>query len=124
MVKGDAITLTCEVDDLGRPEAEEYVWTRAGHVVRDVTTSNWTIDPETEANISCVAVNVVGEGEPDFINIEVFGEFRISKDGGKPSSRILFVLLLLSLSLSVVLGEIGSDSTCWPNFAPTLDKLA
>ena len=37
-----------------------------------------TIDPvtlETEANISCVAVNQVGQGKPDFIAIQVIGKF-------------------------------------------------
>ncbi|XP_059086618.1 uncharacterized protein LOC131883222 isoform X2 [Tigriopus californicus] len=75
VIKGDAITLTCEVSDLGRPESDEFIWKRGGHVVTHVTSFNWTIEPvtlETEANISCVAVNEVGEGEPDFIGIEVF----------------------------------------------------
>jgi hypothetical protein len=43
-----------------------------------VDSYNWTISPvtlETEANISCLAVNQVGQGEPDFITIEVFGEY-------------------------------------------------
>ena len=77
MVKGDSITLTCDVDDPGRPEANEFIWMRGGHVVNHVKSFNWTIDPvtlETEANISCVAVNEVGEGESDFIAIEVFGK--------------------------------------------------
>ena len=30
---------------------------------------------ETEANISCVAVNQVGQGKPDFIAIQVIGKF-------------------------------------------------
>ncbi|TRY71608.1 hypothetical protein TCAL_03134, partial [Tigriopus californicus] len=79
VIKGDAITLTCEVSDLGRPESDEFIWKRGGHVVTHVTSFNWTIEPvtlETEANISCVAVNEVGEGEPDFIGIEVFEPVR------------------------------------------------
>ena len=78
MVKGDAITLTCDVDDLGRPEADRFVWMRGRHVVTHVSGHNWTIDPvtlQTKANISCVAVNVVGEGERDSIDVEVFGEW-------------------------------------------------
>ena len=46
-------------------------------MVNYVNSFNWTIDPvtlETEANISCVAVNEVGQGKPDFINIQVIGE--------------------------------------------------
>jgi len=74
VVKGQAITLTCSVDEPGRPEATEYIWKRGGQIVHDVSTFNWTIDPvtlETEANISCVAKNDVGQGSPDFINIQV-----------------------------------------------------
>jgi len=74
VVKGQAITLTCSVDEPGRPEATKYIWQRGGHVVNYVNSFNWTIDPvtlETEANISCVAVNEVGQGNPDFINIQV-----------------------------------------------------
>ena len=52
-------------------------------MVNYVNSFNWTIDPvtlETEANISCVAVNDVGQGRPDFINIQVIGK-------GNPASR-------------------------------------
>ncbi len=77
VVKGDTITLTCAVEDPGRPEAVDFLWTRGEHIISSVSGSNWTIDPvtlETEANISCRAVNVVGEGGRDSISIEVFGE--------------------------------------------------
>ena len=80
VVKGEAITLTCAVDEPGRPEASKFIWKRGGHVVNDVQSFNWTIDPvtlETEANISCVAINQVDEGQPDFINIQVIGEYQI-----------------------------------------------
>ena len=80
VVKGEAITLTCAVDEPGRPEATQFIWKRGGHVVNDVQSFNWTIDPvtlETEANISCVAINQVDEGQPDFINIQVIGEYQI-----------------------------------------------
>ncbi len=95
MVKGDPLTLTCEVypdldyeddiednetgvleEDLGRPLAQEYIWTRGGHVVNDVRSRNWTIESvtvEVEANISCYAVNAVGRGKQDFIQIDVLG---------------------------------------------------
>lgn len=75
VVKGESITLTCDVPDMGRPSAEEFVWTRGGHVVNHVTSFNWTISPvtlEMEANISCVAVNAVSQGVEDSIAIEVF----------------------------------------------------
>ena len=79
VVKGQAITLTCSVDEPGRPEANEFIWKRGGQLVHDVNTFNWTIDPvtlETEANISCVAKNDVGLGSPDFINIQVIGKLQ------------------------------------------------
>ncbi len=86
VVKGEAVTLTCAVEETGRPVPSKYIWMRGGHVVNHVDTFNWTIDPvtlETEANISCVAVNAVGEGNPDYINIEVYGEnyLYFSNDG-------------------------------------------
>ena len=77
VVKGQAITLTCSVDEPGRPEARQFIWKRGGHVVNYVNSFNWTIDPvtlETEANISCVAENIEGHGKPDFINIQVIGK--------------------------------------------------
>ena len=49
-------------------------------MVNHVTSFNWTISPvtlETEANISCVAINEVSEGGEDSIAIEVFGEFTL-----------------------------------------------
>ena len=78
VIKGDSLTLTCGVDELGRPRATEYIWRMGGKVVNHVSSSNWTIDPvtlETEGNISCVAKNPVGLGIPDFIDVEVFGKF-------------------------------------------------
>ncbi|XP_071742756.1 hemicentin-1 isoform X9 [Lepeophtheirus salmonis] len=74
VVKGESLSLTCGVSDPGRPPASTYIWKRGGHVVNDVTTYNWTINPvtlETEANISCVAVNEVGRGTEDYISIQV-----------------------------------------------------
>ena len=71
------MTLTCDVGDPGRPEADRFVWMRGRHVVSHVHGRNWTVDPvtlQTKANISCVAVNAVGEGERDSVDVEVFGE--------------------------------------------------
>ena len=62
VIKGDSLTLTCGVDELGRPRAKEYIWRMGGKVVNHVSSSNWTIDPvtlETEGNISCVPKNPV-----------------------------------------------------------------
>ena len=75
------LSLIAYVHCIGRPAANRYIWRRGGHRVNYVDSYNWTISPvtlETEANISCVAVNQVGQGEPDFITIEVFGELNTS----------------------------------------------
>ena len=80
-INGESITLTCVVEELGRPAATEYIWRLGGKVINDVKSLNWTIDPvtlETEGNISCVAKNPVGLGTPDFIDVEVFGKFHYS----------------------------------------------
>ena len=92
VIKGDSLTLTCGVDELGRPRAKEYIWRMGGKVVNHVSSSNWTIDPvtlETEGNISCVAKNPVGLGIPDFIDVEVFGKF--CSISIKSNSRIMFI---------------------------------
>ena len=34
-----------EEEDLGRPEAVEFEWTRGGHVVSHVRSKEWVIDP-------------------------------------------------------------------------------
>ena len=95
VIKGDSLTLTCGVDELGRPRAKEYIWRMGGKVVNHVSSSNWTIDPvtlETEGNISCVAKNPVGLGIPDFIDVEVFGKFcSISM---KTNSRFMLITRL------------------------------
>lgn len=103
VVKGQAITLTCSVDEPGRPEATKYIWQRGGHVVNYVNSFNWTIDPvtlETEANISCVAVNEVGQGSPDFINIQVIGIFpyaALSTLGAKTHTKFVIGVSRFSL---------------------------
>ena len=93
VVKGDAVTLTCDVGDPGRPEADRFVWMRGRHVVSHVHGRNWTVDPvtlQTKANISCVAVNAVGEGERDSVDVEVFGELERGREwfGTEPKVSI------------------------------------
>ena len=77
VIKGDSITLTCGVTELGRPQVDRYIWKLNGKEVTQIRSYNWTIDPvtlETEANISCYAENSVGKGKSDSIMIQVFGE--------------------------------------------------
>ncbi|KAK2707720.1 hypothetical protein QYM36_015422 [Artemia franciscana] len=74
VVKDSDLTLTCIVEDLGRPPAFQYQWLQNGHLIHDISSANWTISPVTlknEANISCYAVNLAGPGEPDVIEIDV-----------------------------------------------------
>ena len=74
VVKGSQLTLGCDVPDLGRPAATEFRWVLSGHLVAHVTSQTWTINPvtlETQANVSCVAVNRIGRGSEDSTTIEV-----------------------------------------------------
>ncbi|XP_021920979.1 uncharacterized protein LOC110830403 [Zootermopsis nevadensis] len=75
VIKKSSVTLRCSVDDAGRPETTTYRWLRGTHLIQDVTTANWTIDPvtlETESNFTCLAYNKGGEGDPATVYIEVF----------------------------------------------------
>lgn len=78
VVKKSSVRLMCSVSDLGRPPSNTFRWVRGTHLIQDVTSANWTIDPvtlETEANFTCSAYNLGGEGDSASVYIEVFGEF-------------------------------------------------
>ena len=93
-INGESITLTCVVEELGRPAASEYIWRVGGKVINDVKSLNWTIDPvtlETEANISCVAKNSVGLGIPGIIDDEVLGKFNSSFKSFSPTIQLTLV---------------------------------
>ncbi|XP_024084209.1 hemicentin-1 isoform X5 [Cimex lectularius] len=75
VVKRGSMTLMCSVGDLGRPANTTYRWMRGAHIVFDVTTANWTIDPvtlETQSNFTCAAVNLGGESESATVFVNVF----------------------------------------------------
>lgn len=77
VVKGQALTMQCIVEDLGRPEAKLFRWMRGTHVQQDVRSMNWTaysVSLEHRANFSCQAVNEAGSGPPATVNLDVFGE--------------------------------------------------
>lgn len=77
MLKGGAVTLTCSVEDPGRPNKIEYIWRRGSHVYTEIKTDSWLISPvslETESNFSCSAKNEGGESESSTVNIQVLGE--------------------------------------------------
>ncbi|XP_071450004.1 uncharacterized protein nrm [Hetaerina americana] len=76
VLKKSWVTLSCSVEDPGRPEAtpNSFKWFRGGHPVIDVMTANWTIEPvtlETQSNFTCLAANAGGEGEPATVYVEV-----------------------------------------------------
>lgn len=77
VIKKTSLTLTCSVDDPGRPETTTFKWIRGSHVVHDITSANWTIESvtlESHSNFTCLAYNEAGEGEPATVNIEVYGK--------------------------------------------------
>lgn len=83
VIKKSSVTLRCSVDDAGRPETTTYRWLRGTHLIQNVTTANWTIDPvtqETESNFTCLAYNKGGEGDPATVYIEVYGKFKFTCD--------------------------------------------
>jgi len=84
VVKGQALTMVCYVEELGRPQAQVYRWMRGTYVQKDVLSSNWTISPvslETRANFSCEAVNEAGFGPAATVTIDVFGMFCLHRAG-------------------------------------------
>ncbi|ODM99879.1 Hemicentin-1 [Orchesella cincta] len=75
VVKGQALTMHCVVDEMGRPTAQVFRWMRGTHVQSEIRSYNWTIYPvslETRANFSCQAVNEAGFGNPAFATIDVY----------------------------------------------------
>ncbi|XP_023231939.1 titin-like isoform X2 [Centruroides sculpturatus] len=79
--RGESVNLTCEVEELGLPEAESYYWELDGEVL---DTNNKTLiiddaDLHHEGNYSCSAVNDVGSGEKGyhFLDIKVPPKFII-----------------------------------------------
>lgn len=78
VVKNGAVTLSCSVEDVGRPESTAFRWKRGNHIVPDVTSGNWSIELvtlESESNFTCYAVNEGGDGQPATTYIDVLGMF-------------------------------------------------
>lgn len=70
--------MECSVDDPGRPDNITYLWYRGSHRVREVNSSNWTINYvtlEARSNFTCVAVNEGGRSKPSTVSIDVVGEW-------------------------------------------------
>lgn len=77
VVKGQALTMHCIVEELGRPIAPVYRWMRGTYNQTEVRSDKWTINPvslETRSNFSCQAVNEAGFGIPAYQTIDVHGK--------------------------------------------------
>ncbi|XP_044272601.1 uncharacterized protein LOC123016327 [Tribolium madens] len=75
VMKSGQVTLTCSVEDTGFPTNVTYLWFRNGHMIHNITVSNWTIPHaslETRSNFTCIALNKGGQSKPayDFVNVE------------------------------------------------------
>ncbi|GJQ78945.1 putative immunoglobulin like protein [Trypoxylus dichotomus] len=74
VIKKSSVTLTCSVKNPGKPEAITYVWYRGNHLISDITSFNWTINPvtyETKSNYTCYAHNDGGDSTPASIFVNV-----------------------------------------------------
>lgn len=72
-IKGGSTVLTCLVEDLGNPEAIEFLW-KQGNDILDEKSENLTLNDiglASQENISCSAINEIGAGESDTLQLEV-----------------------------------------------------
>uniref|UniRef100_T1J3C8 Ig-like domain-containing protein n=1 Tax=Strigamia maritima TaxID=126957 RepID=T1J3C8_STRMM len=75
VIKRKSVTLTCSVDDPGKPAKIQYRWSRGQRVIAEVVSGSWTIEPvtlETQGNFTCSAVNEVGGGPSATVHIVVY----------------------------------------------------
>merc|ERR1711892_954381 len=73
-IKGGLIVMTCLVEDMGEPEASEFLW-KQGNEILDERSENLTLSDiglASQENFSCSAVNEIGAGESDTLQLEVF----------------------------------------------------
>ena len=64
-LKGDNLLLECLLEDLGKPEAEEYIWEQDGVPFQDAHNSIlnvFNITLVNRGNYSCAAVSAAGKG--------------------------------------------------------------
>ncbi|KAI4471624.1 contactin 5 [Holotrichia oblita] len=83
VVKGSSVTLSCSVDNPGKPDVLTYVWYRGTKLVSDINTHYWTINPvvfETEDNYTCYASNEGGNSDPASISINVLAPPKFVQD--------------------------------------------
>ncbi|XP_043230348.1 hemicentin-2-like isoform X2 [Amphibalanus amphitrite] len=75
VLKGSAVTLTCEVDDPGYPPANKYMWMRGNHLISDVQESQWrinTVKLEDATTFSCTASNEAGNSLEGKVDLKVY----------------------------------------------------
>ena len=73
-LKRKSMVLSCSVEDSGNPKSTRFHWLRGDEPVKDIVTSDWTIDPvglHSRNNFSCYAFNDGGNGTWATINIDV-----------------------------------------------------
>ncbi|XP_033213429.1 uncharacterized protein LOC117170634 [Belonocnema kinseyi] len=74
VIKKQSLTITCSVEDPGRPEITGFKWMRGLHRLPDENEAVLKIDSvnlETEANFTCMAYNSAGDGDPASTFIDV-----------------------------------------------------
>ncbi|XP_076670101.1 neuromusculin isoform X4 [Andrena cerasifolii] len=74
VIKKRPLTITCFVQDPGRPKVVGFKWLRGLHRLPDENDATLTIESvnlETEANFTCLAYNEAGDGDPATTFIDV-----------------------------------------------------
>ncbi|GAB6028139.1 hypothetical protein CHUAL_002353 [Chamberlinius hualienensis] len=75
IVKGQPVTLMCELDDPGNPPATEFTWYLGDMFVDNIKTSNWSIQSAELGTVNdyiCKAGNAAGEGVEGKAKIDVY----------------------------------------------------
>ena len=72
-IKGGSSFLTCLVEDLGHPEAVEFLWTQGNDILdeKSETLTSRDIGLASLKNISCSAINEIGAEASDSPQLEV-----------------------------------------------------
>ena len=81
VIKKQSLTITCSVEDPGRPEITGFKWMRGLHRLPDENQAVLRIESvnlETEANFTCMAYNSAGDGDPASTFIDVQGKIESS----------------------------------------------
>lgn len=74
ITKGSSANFACLVEENGNPESEIFLW-KLGDTILEEISQNLTLTNigfESQQNLSCAAVNEIGAGESDSLQISVF----------------------------------------------------